>query len=208
MRFCGYTTTMMVDDRLHSLRRILGSREPLRIPRAATPLEAAVALVLRAAPEPELLLIRRAVLAGDPWSGHIAFPGGRRHATDPDLLTTALRETEEETGIRLSNGGHVLGPLDEVEPRTHRLPPLVIAPWVVLAAADAQLRPDPREVEAATWVPVAELLRPDAVASVHIDLGDESLPFPCYRYGDMTIWGLTERILRQFLAAWRRAARG
>ena len=58
---------------------------------------AAVALVLREnAGDPEILLIRRAERKGDPWSGHMAFPGGREDARDESLLETALRETREE----------------------------------------------------------------------------------------------------------------
>ncbi|MGH7524260.1 MAG: NUDIX domain-containing protein, partial [Gemmatimonadales bacterium] len=61
---------------------------------------AAVALVLAEEPD-RLLLIRRAEREGDPWSGHLALPGGRRQESDSDLLATATRETREETGIHL-----------------------------------------------------------------------------------------------------------
>src|ERR1017187_10973735 len=63
--------------------------------------EAAVAIVLARSPEESILLIRRAERQGDPWSGHWSFPGGRRDPQDPDLLHTALRELDEECGIRL-----------------------------------------------------------------------------------------------------------
>ena len=63
--------------------------------------EAAVAIVRAAVPDDSILLIRRAEREGDSWSGHWSFPGGRREPEDPDLLHTALRELEEECGIRL-----------------------------------------------------------------------------------------------------------
>jgi 8-oxo-dGTP pyrophosphatase MutT (NUDIX family) len=191
------------DDRLKRLGHALTAREPVRLPRDTLLMEAAVALVLRSARDVELLLIKRAAHEGDPWSGHVAFPGGRRATADDDLLATALRETAEETGVDVSGSGLLLGALDEVEPRTHRLPPLVIAPYVVAVPEHTELRPDPREVEKALWVPVSELLHPHAATTVRIDLGDATLPFPCYRYGELTIWGLTERILNQFLRVWR-----
>src|SRR5579864_126013 len=63
--------------------------------------EAAVAILHAIEPEESVLLIRRAERADDPWSGHWSFPGGGREPEDPDLLHTALRELEEECGIRL-----------------------------------------------------------------------------------------------------------
>ncbi|HEU4700285.1 MAG TPA: NUDIX domain-containing protein, partial [Gemmatimonadales bacterium] len=61
---------------------------------------AAVALVVTPAPD-SMLLIRRAERAGDPWSGHMALPGGRHSRGDADLAATAMRETAEEVGVRL-----------------------------------------------------------------------------------------------------------
>ena len=87
---------------------------------------AAIALVLRPSTvgEPELLMIKRAEFERDPWSGHVACPGGRMDPTDPDLEFTAVRETREETGIDLARDGRVLGTLDDISPRTPALPPL------------------------------------------------------------------------------------
>ncbi|MGE5727301.1 MAG: NUDIX hydrolase, partial [Gemmatimonas sp.] len=103
--------------------------------------DAAVAAIFRIAEGDalELLMIERARYAGDPWSGHIAFPGGRRELRDATLLDTALRETREETGIDLLTFGRVLGALDRVNPVSPALPPLSISPFVAHLTEDAPL---------------------------------------------------------------------
>src|SRR4051812_9489869 len=58
-----------------------------------------LALRMREDGEPEVLMIKRADAEGDPWSGHIALPGGRMEPGDRDLSDTAVRETREETGV-------------------------------------------------------------------------------------------------------------
>src|SRR3989475_665994 len=91
---------------------------------------AAVALVvIEGADGAEVLLIRRAVRAGDPWSGQVALPGGRREPTDRDLLATAIRETREDTGIVLLRGEPLAG-LDVLATVTAVLPPVVVRPFV------------------------------------------------------------------------------
>lgn len=190
---------MATDPRLRRLRDLLQERPHLRAPRTPLIKEAAVALVLREAPAPELLLIHRAEKPGDPWSGHMALPGGRREAEDPDLLGTALRETEEETGIPLARIGRVWGPLDEVSPGTRRLPPIVIAPFVVLVPAETHAVPNPDEVQSAWWVPLEALQDADAVGEILIELEGGERAFPTIRWREQDIWGLTLRILTSFL---------
>ncbi|MFL5555271.1 MAG: NUDIX hydrolase, partial [Gemmatimonadaceae bacterium] len=104
----------------------------------------------------ELLFIKRAEYPGDPWSGQIAFPGGREESRDGSLAETAIRETREETGIDLAREGLMLGSLDDLRPRTTRLPPVVVRPFVALLD-----RQDPlmlsNEVALAFWVPFGAL---------------------------------------------------
>lgn len=161
--------------------------------------EAAVALLIRPREELELLLIKRAVHERDPWSGHIAFPGGRRDAADIDLLQTAMRETHEEVGIKVERARHLIGPLDEVMPRAPGLTPLVIAAFVFGVHPDTKADIHPAEVEAAIWVPASALRDEAAVSEVLIEMEGRSHAFPSFRYGEHVIWGLTHRILTQFL---------
>jgi 8-oxo-dGTP pyrophosphatase MutT (NUDIX family) len=190
---------MPEDERIERLRDALARHPHRGVGREAFHAEAAVAIVVRAREDLELLLIRRALRDGDPWSGHIAFPGGRRAADDTDLAGTALREAEEETGIEVRAVGRLLGTLDEVEPGSRRLPPLIISPFVVAVPPYIEPVPQVAEVEHARWAPLGALRDPQAASSIRIPTGDMTVRFPALAFEDYTIWGLTYRILRQFL---------
>lgn len=160
---------------------------------------AAIALVLRPSPEgePELLMIKRAEAQGDPWSGHIACPGGRMDPTDRDLEHTAIRETWEETGIDLEKDGRILGTLDDMSPRTSTLPPIVIRPFVAVVKPEVKIVESP-EVAEAFWVPMAAIRATErwGRGSVAISgVGEREVDV--FRHGDYTVWGLTHRALTQ-----------
>jgi 8-oxo-dGTP pyrophosphatase MutT (NUDIX family) len=188
------------DPRIAGIRRAFEARAAARAERASGWREAAVALLLRPRDTLEVLLIRRADLPGDPWSGHVALPGGRREISDADLLDTACRETEEEVGVPLGRIGRFIGALDEIAPSTPRLPPILVAPFVLAVPPDTTAIPAPREVQAAFWLPL-HLLRDESAASeILIEADGARFRFPSVVFGDYVIWGLTYRILRQFLA--------
>ncbi len=188
------------DPRILALRRAFERRPAAAVPRAGSMREAAVALVLRPRDELEILLIKRAEREADPWSGHMALPGGRRAPADADLLATAARETEEETHVPLRRVGALVGRLDDLGPASARLPPLVVSPWVLAVPPDTTARPDGREVDATLWVPLSALRDERAVSELLVELGaGQSRSFPSLQYGEYVIWGLTHRILIQFL---------
>ena len=162
---------------------------------------AAILLALRARAdgEPELLMIKRAEAEGDPWSGHIACPGGRMEPGDHDLAVTAVRETLEETGVDVARDGRLLGHLDDLSPRTPVLPSIVIRPYVALVRAGVEIVPS-REVAAAFWVPISALRERTAWGTERISVRGSTLEVSAFKHGEYTVWGLTERVLRQFLA--------
>jgi len=138
------------------VRRALAGHEP-RAAEAPGAQPAAVALVLVPGGRGvELLFIRRAERADDPWSGQAAFPGGRRDPGDPDLLATALRETREETGVDLT-AAERLGGLDDLVPNTPTLPPVLVRPFVFALAERPALAAEQGEVARAFWVGLARL---------------------------------------------------
>jgi 8-oxo-dGTP pyrophosphatase MutT (NUDIX family) len=189
-----------MSDALARIRSLLRSRERHAAAAAPDVPRAAVALLVRAGPgDLETLLIRRATRAGDPWSGHIAFPGGRSDPEDSDPVQTAIRETREEVGIVLERTPQLLGALDDVEPATDRLPPMVIHPFVFEVDAAVLVDSGP-EVAHATWIPLGALRHPAAHAEYHHRLDETDFGrFPALAYEDYVIWGLTHRILGQFL---------
>lgn len=185
---------------LDAIRGRLERHQPLRIGDARVA-RAAVALVLAGKiDDPEILLIRRATRDGDPWSGHIAFPGGRRNPDDADAVATALRETHEEVGIDVAAHGEVIGHLDELRAvARHRPLDLVISPVVCALLQPVELRLDPREVESAVWVPLSFLVEPSSRAVYRRTLDGVESQYPAYSYEGYTIWGLTHRIVEGFL---------
>jgi len=159
---------------------------------------AAVAAVLRVTNGPELLLIKRAEVEHDPWSGHMALPGGRREASDASLQATAIRETHEELALHLRDA-QILGRLDDIAPRSRSLPPIIVRPFVAFVSPDVVLT-NSREVAAAYWVPLALLRAPESQIEHMVPHSEGEARFPAFGLHGQVVWGLTERIVRQLLA--------
>jgi 8-oxo-dGTP pyrophosphatase MutT (NUDIX family) len=161
---------------------------------------AAVALVLRGHTlhDAELLFIQRALRDGDPWSGHIAFPGGRRDRADGSLEVTARRETSEELSLDLSAHATLLGALDDLRPRSAALPSIAVRPFVFALTHDVALQPN-HEVQSTFWMPITALRDPVNASDYIVDRGGTRLRFPAYRWDEHIVWGMTERFVTQLL---------
>ena len=162
---------------------------------------AAVALIFRAGTEgePELLFIKRAEYPSDPWSGQVAFPGGRREEQDASLEETAIRETLEETGIDVAVGGRILGALDEIQPQSVRLPALVVRPFVAVVNEPPSLTLT-SEVAAAFWLPLRSLRELDSWRDTEVTGRGLKMIRRAFHHEGHVIWGLTERIIAQLLS--------
>ena len=160
--------------------------------------EAAVAILRAAVPEDSILLIRRAEREGDSWSGHWSFPGGRRDPEDPDLLHTALRELEEECGIRLPREAvHADLPYAIARRRVGRF--LVVAPFVFQVPRQLATVLDPVEAAGSRWVPVRDILdfAQHCLRSVP-GLPDE-MRYPSIDLDGLPLWGFTYRLITHWL---------
>lgn len=159
---------------------------------------AAVAAILREGGDAsaEALLIRRADRPSDPWSGHMAFPGGRRDPADADLYATAVRETREEVGLDLEAHGALLGRLPEIEAGARgKRTGLVVAPYVFALARDVPLVIRAEEVAEALWIPLAPLARGEGAGTIPWEVHGQTFEMPCWRVEGRVIWGLTYRML-------------
>ena len=161
---------------------------------------AAVAMLLReGARGPEVLFIRRAEHPRDPWSGHMAFPGGRQHAEDASLLDTAMRETREEVGLDLRAEAEHIGQLDDLQAIARGKPQeTVIRPFVFEVHRESPIRADEKEVAEALWTPLLPLYRGEVDTVRPYQWHGTRIDFPAYDVGGRVVWGLTYQMLRSF----------
>ena len=161
---------------------------------------AAVAISLRLGVSgPEMLMIQRAVREGDPWSGHMGFPGGRKDASDATDVACAKRETLEEIGFDLDTHGELICQLSDVNTgwRADR-PEMLVAPFIfrVDSTPDFELN---HEVDDTLWVPFSFLLD-DANRSRHQwDWRGEVLESDAFTYDNRLIWGLSLMMIDELL---------
>ena len=193
---------------LDVIRRALAAHRPERLP-IEDRKRAAVALVLRpprgadpAHHVPEVLFIERAEREGDPWSGQMAFPGGRIDPGDRTSRLAAERETLEEVGVDLADA-EILGRLDDLAGhRSAGVPGIVISAYVYRLPGDAELSPN-HEVRKAFWFPLESLLDPDRQVDYPMRRVTDR-KFPGILVGEPdrhVVWGLTYRFLEVFFEA-------
>ena len=165
--------------------------------------QAAVAVVLREGRDgADMLFIKRAEKAGDPWSGHMAFPGGHREARDATLRDAAIRETAEEIGLDISAAA-MLGELPRQRPMSVRSN-MLVAPFVFAIEGDPAFSLN-HEVAATVWTPLGPMHRGDNAerASPPFDAdapGDGGTKFAGFRLAGRRhfVWGMTYRMVQTF----------
>lgn len=158
---------------------------------------AAVAAIFRAGDGgTELLFIERARREGDPWSGHMALPGGRVDPIDEHELAAAERETWEEVALDLAPAER-LGRLDDLMGAARPITVSAFGFW--LPGPRPQLKPN-HEVADTLWIPLEELRAPERAVAYHYHLRDRDV-FPGIAIaGERVVWGMTLRLLQDFFA--------
>lgn len=161
---------------------------------------AAVAIVV--GPGTEALFIRRAERPGDPWSGDMAFPGGREEAHDPSLRHTAERETHEEVGLDLSAATFVgaLGVL--VSPLREPSGTFGVVPYVFAVDDFPELRPN-AEVASTHLIHLDRIFRGEGRGEFRYRGHGIERDLPCVRIDGTFIWGMTLRMLDSLQEALR-----
>lgn len=181
----------------------VGAYTPGRVALDETIKQAAVAAILRhreGSHALEVLLIRRAEDPRDPWSGHMAFPGGRVDPTDVDAHAAAIREVHEEVGVDLVRFGRPLGELSHLMATARGRPlQLAVVPFVfALSPTPPFLLSD--EVQEAIWVPLAHLADPASRETMERTYNSMTVLLPCVRYEGRVIWGLTLKMIDELIA--------
>lgn len=147
----------------------------------------------------ELLFIQRARREGDPWSGDMAFPGGRMQPEDDTPRAAAERETLEETGMDLSRHGRFRARLSDLITRHHsRWRPMVVTPYVFEWRGTQEVSLN-HEVQRLVWVPLAYLAAKENHSSLPWRTPLGTLQMPCCRYRDHCIWGLSYSMMKELL---------
>ena len=179
---------------LQQIRSFLAGYQPVRLSVDETTPAAVLLLLYEKDGEPHILLTRRTDYV-EHHKGETSFPGGAFDSDDGDLLTTALRETEEEIGVRRQDV-EVLGRLDDIVTITEFL----VSPFVgVLASPDCPFVLNAHEVAELVEVPLRHLLDERNLERAVRQLHDRPVAILTYLYDDHRIWGATARILKGFL---------
>ena len=127
-------------------------------------------------------------------SGQISFPGGKKEPEDEDLIQTAIRETQEEIGVKLHRE-HILG----------KLSPLYISashyqvhPVVIWCPQRPEFEIDPREVAALVEVTLDDLKNPKFKKAKEIVIRGTEIWAPYFDLQQEFVWGATAMMLNEF----------
>ena len=155
--------------------------------------KAAVLIAITDSKDPELIYTLRSNKVGS-HGGEVSFPGGMYEEEDNTLENTALRESQEETGLDKAKV-NILGPIDTVVSRFN----VSVNPFVGIVPDDIELNDNSDEIEACFKVPLSFLLEDKRHRNDEINRNGDVFFMPAYQYDSYIIWGLTAMITVDFL---------
>ena len=161
---------------------------------------AAVALVLAPGPQGwSLLMMKRADREGDPWSGHMSFPGGHVEPSDADHLHAATREASEEMGLQLKRRD-CLGELRSVSsPRVKAGPKRRVVRAFVFALQERPELTLNAEAASAHWFPLQQLLDGEGRGRFEFEWKGNAMMLPRIDLQEQRIWGMSLGMLDELL---------
>jgi 8-oxo-dGTP pyrophosphatase MutT (NUDIX family) len=186
--------------RMDEILRRFGTLEGDEQPHKSDARCAAVALILHLDVNSRIQLpfIRRAECIGDPWSGHMAFPGGHVEIHDDSLEAAARRETLEEIGLSLE-ASMCIGQLPRIDGGRLRSQGLTVTPFVYHCPSVKTLNLN-AEVAELVWMPLEFLSNPENVEQRPFQIEGSRQMRPCYACDPEVIWGLTYRMIASFMS--------
>jgi len=153
--------------------------------------EAAVALITCGEPETKILLLRRVHDERDPWSGHYAFPGGRRDDGDDTIYQTCVREVFEETGIVLDDNSLQRICAPSLAGRNVKAP-MLVQPYVFRLSGRPAVRVEPAEIDSHVWLSLKSFMQLDRHRVIEVLPG---MVRPVFPMDDYYVWGFTYGLL-------------
>ncbi len=180
--------------------KLIEEFQPSKLPGRRYLLRAAVALILRPTDKgTQVLMMRRSEREGDPWSGHMSFPGGKKDREDSSTFFAALRETKEETGISKPQSLQFTGRLSDILTRPHSgKRPMVITPFVFALHEEVEFDPN-HEVAELLWIPLDYLANRAHREKMQWKQSGVAITLPCYFYTQQRIWGLSLSMLDELV---------
>ncbi len=156
---------------------------------------AAVGIIVCRRPVESVLLVKRIEHRDDPWSGHYAFPGGRREDVDETIFQTCIREVKEETGILLEPA--LLHQTCEPALAGRNVKaPILVQPYVFRIAEQPVVTIEEKEIARYTWLSTEQFRNLTRHQVVEVR---SAMIRPVYPMDDYFIWGFTYGLLCRLL---------
>ncbi|OZG71337.1 hypothetical protein BTA51_22050 [Hahella sp. CCB-MM4] len=148
-------------------------------------------------PTPSILMVQRAERPDDPWSGDMAFPGGRQELSDRSHEATALRELHEEVGIHIDTLPDLH--LNTVWTKSHNsFRPMAVHPFVFEVKKRTPFHLS-HEATDAVWIPLS-VFKTESRQYFQWRVRGFSFKMPCFHYRKYRIWGLSLKMIENLLA--------